>query len=241
MFYLPRVLLAILAAFLGPTSALADKPPQPGGGTAALPEGARFRFASLHLRQPSGIRNSALSPDGRFLATASGRRVMIWDLSTARTIRQFECPDSYSYSSPDLTFSPDGALLGHVHGRESAFVWNVKTGQEVLNLNGRIQTNGAGQFTPDGVHFVVVSQMGLHFWNLATRAEDRIDPTQKVNTLSPDTAIYVQVDEKAETILGDARTGKEIGTIAAAVANNGAEKRAGVQSGQQMAGSRPHQ
>src|SRR6266704_2893049 len=115
MFYLPRVFLPILAVFLGPTSAFADKPPQLGGDTAALPVGARFRFSSLHLRQPGSIRNSALSPDGTLLATASGRWVTIWDLKKGRALRQFQCPDSYFFSSPGLTFSPASALLGYVH------------------------------------------------------------------------------------------------------------------------------
>jgi len=196
-----------------------------GNEAESLPPGARFRFASMHLRQPASIRNSALSPDGKLLATAAGRAIMVWDLKTGRPMLRFRAGEHSGYSSPGISFSADGTLLGFVHGPESAFVWNIKTGKEILRL-GRdtaetLRTRG--RFSADGAHFIVADRKGIHFWNLGTGKSDRFFPTPMVDVLLPDAKFYIQIDEKAETIIGETATGKEIRTLAAAVASNGIE------------------
>lgn len=214
---------AVIAILVGSALALGGQPERVDGDGDSLPNGARFRFATMHLRQPGSIRNSALSPDGKLLATASGRSVMIWDLRSGRSLRQYRAPDTSAYSTPGLTFSPDGTLLGYVHGSESACVWSLRTGKEVLRLDGKATNiDGCGQFTPDGSQFVTADGKGIWYWSLSTGAS-QVVPAQKVNSFSPDAKLYVRVDEQAVTVLGDAQTGKEIRTLDAATANNGIE------------------
>src|SRR5688572_29223310 len=110
MLFFPRISTALLLLLLSAAFGAAQEPP-PALNAHSFPDGARFRFGSLHLRHPGGIRNSALSPDGKLLATASGRSVMIWDLQTGQGVRRFATPAGPSYSSPRITFSADGALL----------------------------------------------------------------------------------------------------------------------------------
>ncbi len=221
---LSRRCWALAAVFVSSSFALGDEAARLNNHVIPLPPGARFRFASLHLRQPASIRNSALSPDGKLLAAASGRSVMVWDLKSGFPMHRFQTPEHNGYSSPGISFSADGTLLGFVHGSESAFVWNIKTGKEILRLAGKVETlRSCGQFSADGGHYIVADRKGIHFWNLSTGNSDRFFPTQKVNMLSPDATTYVQIDEKAETIVGDAATGKKVRTLAAAVANNGIE------------------
>src|SRR5205085_7234604 len=71
------------------------------GGTAAgaeprldahgdpLPEGALFRLGTVRFRHAGGITCSALSPDGKFLATASGTSIVIRDVETGRPVQSF--------------------------------------------------------------------------------------------------------------------------------------------------------
>jgi RNA polymerase sigma factor (sigma-70 family) len=189
-----------------------------------LPAGARFRFASLHLRHPGQINNSALSPDAKLLATSSGRSVMIWELHTGRALRRFSISESGGWSTPGLTFSPDGSLLAYLHGSEKAVVWNVATGKEALVLGAQLdQIRARGQFTRDGSQFVVADKNGIHAWNTKTGMRDRSEPAQYVNGFSPDAKIFVQNREIVPTTFGNAETGKEIRTLDIAVANNGIE------------------
>src|SRR5262245_53247229 len=57
----------------------------------ALPEGALFRFGSIRLRHGATIRASALSLDGKLLATASDRSVVVWDLATGKAVERYFC------------------------------------------------------------------------------------------------------------------------------------------------------
>ena len=47
-----------------------------------LPPGAVHRFGSRQFRHPDGINGSAMSPDGKYLATLGQRSVIVWDLQT---------------------------------------------------------------------------------------------------------------------------------------------------------------
>lgn len=214
-----------LAAFLLVASTVhADELVRQNSSGDWLPAGARFRFASLHLRHPGQINNSALSPDGKLLATSSGRSVILWDLNTGRALRRFTTPEGGGWSTPGLTFSRDGALVGCVHGSESAHVWNVTTGTEILNTYGKMENNGArGQFSPDGKQFLLVGREGIHYWSLSNGEQARMVSAQRVNAITPDAKFYVRNTESVPTTFGDAETGKDLRTLDIAVANNGIE------------------
>jgi hypothetical protein len=47
-----------------------------------LPPGAVRRFGNRQMRHPEGVVASAVSPDGKYLATASYSAVVVWDLKT---------------------------------------------------------------------------------------------------------------------------------------------------------------
>src|SRR5690348_5438548 len=101
---------AVLAALL----ALAASPASPDRVDRhgdALPPGALFRFGSVRLRHASVIRNSALSPDGKLLATAAPGSVIVWDLAAGKPLRRFPCGRFGQFCTPGLAFSPGGERL----------------------------------------------------------------------------------------------------------------------------------
>src|SRR5262249_32932445 len=82
-----------------------------------LPAGALFRFGSLRLRHDGKISASALSPDGKTLATTSGQSVVLWDLATDKPLRRFSTDGFWTFSIPTLVFAPDGSRLGYVQAQ----------------------------------------------------------------------------------------------------------------------------
>src|SRR5262249_41227712 len=74
-----------------------------------LPEGALARLGTVRFRDGNYFNATALSPDGKTLALASGTGSMrLLDVATGKEARSFRT-NSGSFSS--LTFSPDGKPL----------------------------------------------------------------------------------------------------------------------------------
>ena len=79
---------------------------------------------------------AALAPDGRALAVAGdlqrtdgkrperAGRVIVWDLQSAKVLREFKLADLVS----DVSFSPDGELLAATGTNEDLTIWNWRTG-----------------------------------------------------------------------------------------------------------------
>jgi len=83
----------------------------PAARDALMPADAVRRFDSVRLRHPGGISGSALSPDGKLLATASRHSVAVWDLATDTAVRRFDTGPHNHYATQKLAFSPDGRRL----------------------------------------------------------------------------------------------------------------------------------
>src|SRR5262249_39989155 len=147
--------LVVLASCLPlPVSqAAGDRPPRTDLHGDALPEGALFRFGSVRLRHGATIRASALSLDGKLLATASDRSVVVWDRATGKRVAPSFCERPEQFSPPSLAFSPGGTRLAYVHGFHFACVWNLRSDSprpEVLQFGGETFRNAAFcRFTAD--------------------------------------------------------------------------------------------
>jgi WD40 repeat protein/serine/threonine protein kinase len=111
----------------------------------------------------------AFSPDGKRLATASGRwqgrpkgwdgvpgDVKVWDTQTGQELLSLK---GFAGPYPTLAFSPDGKRLASNHHlsnlpgpaeRGGIKVWDAQTGQEVFTLKGHIAEIGNIAFSPDG-------------------------------------------------------------------------------------------
>jgi WD40 repeat protein len=131
-------LLALSLTVSGTAVAAAEPAPVDARGDP-LPDGARFRFGSLRYRHADGINSSALSPDGRLLATAAKTNVAIWELASGRRLQIFrDCGIPDGFAGSKVAFSPDGKLLAHVCDFEVAVrVWEVATGKLVRAVGRR--------------------------------------------------------------------------------------------------------
>jgi WD40 repeat protein len=216
--------LALAALALSPAV-----PPRTDGSGDLLPDGAVARFGCARWRHGDGIAGSALSPDGKHLATVSGNTVAVWDLAGGRVVQRFHF-DGVRYSTPGLTFSPDGRRLACVCNSEFAGVWDLPTGREVRRFGGENAfSTAACRFTPDGRGLVVAGRQRLMTYDLETGRELRSATAEMVSCLSPDGRTYARVLPYAHpgpggsVALGDVETGRETLRLDLQAKNDGSE------------------
>ena len=99
--------------------------------------------------EPSaGIVRFAVSPDGKFLATATwkDRHIRLWSLPSGKP---FGKPLEHARYITTVAFSPDGKLLLTVATQGSAQLWSVANGVKV-GTPARYNVAGAAGFSRDG-------------------------------------------------------------------------------------------
>lgn len=97
------------------------------------------------------------SPGGRFLATASGASVKVWDAATNEEIYSFK----NTHRVTDLAWSPDDRFLAvSAHGMNLARIWEVATGKEIKIPTVQWMTTAVA-FSPDGRRFAWAGMDGL--------------------------------------------------------------------------------
>jgi RNA polymerase sigma factor (sigma-70 family) len=191
-----------------------------------LPDGAVLRFGSSRLRHGENIYGSALSPDGKWLATAARGSVVVWDLGTGRAVHRFRHDYGFPYSRPGLTFAPDGKRLAYVHNRVFACVWDLSTGREVWRsvkeyFGKDFFSSGYCQFTSDGRELILPEGDRTVVRDLRSGAITRTMPGNWATLLTPDAETYVRVEEGKAVVIGEARTGRPLTRLDVATAHNG--------------------
>jgi len=117
------------------TQSVSAEPPRFDAHGDPLPAGALLRFGTIRFRQGDGINNSAISPDGRLLATTAHRTVAVWEIATGRRLHLLNCDVSREWSSPTVAFSPDGKLLACASEFDvGARIWDMATGKLVRTI-----------------------------------------------------------------------------------------------------------
>jgi WD40 repeat protein len=120
----------------------------------------------------------AISRNARFVASASGGSVVLWDAATG--VRLHHRPHSHSSSVASVAYAPDGKLVATASGDGSMRVWDAKTGEQVgsyaLSEYGGIN---AVAFSSDGNSMAfggyrddakAIETVGvLKIWNVGTR------------------------------------------------------------------------
>jgi WD40 repeat protein len=123
---------------------------------------------SLSDRRLSSFSSLALSPDGRYLATASrtGKVVRVWDTLTAQP--------AFSLAGSDIVarvaFSPDGKHLATAGIGSPARLWDLAATSAPLSLGSSGRQIRAVAFSPDGRHLATAGGTGT----LRTVGETRV-------------------------------------------------------------------
>jgi WD40 repeat protein/tRNA A-37 threonylcarbamoyl transferase component Bud32 len=128
------------------------------------------------------INHVAYSPDGRFLASAGGGGVGLWDSSTGQGLLTLKGSTSGAYA---LAFSPNGRRLASSDDDRTGTVrvWDVTNGQQLLELKGRTTTLKVSRqvsslaFNPDGRRLAAAitgvggTERGVRVWDAESGQE----------------------------------------------------------------------
>lgn len=125
-----------------------------------------------------GSRYMALAPDGRTVATSSGRAITLWNAATGK---ERKTGSGHEFEVTALAFAPNSAFLatGSVNG--TIRLWNAATGKEICALRNEFRTRITGlAFTADSRTLVSGCDDGtVHVWQLTGSAKSSRADTKK--------------------------------------------------------------
>ena len=164
------------------------------GGAALSPDHERLYFCRLRNNRPKvscvrvaddallweidggqreGFSAIALSPDGRFLATATGYEkdaIRIWDAASGAAIATLE---GHTQWVARLVFSADSRVLASGGSDQTVRIWDATTWQETAVLRGHEEEVLALAITPDGKSVVSGAEDGtVLWWNASAHRSD---------------------------------------------------------------------
>ncbi len=206
--------IALLALTVGLSCAPRPGPlvPSAPGPVEAVPEplpaGCLSRFGNARLRHPAAVTSLALTANGTLLATATATEpvVRLWDVATARLVRELRVEVEFTTHLTVVGFAPDGrrllvvrhqsrqvnnpshkwsepGVLDTTTGAVSRWPWGAESAYYLPGLT----------ITPDGKAVVGYDSGGITVWDFDTgRPLRRINPPEpgpnglKVTGFSPD-------------------------------------------------------
>lgn len=119
---------------------------------------------------------AAVSPDGRLLATTTGRLssgvIHLWNAATGEGLRDLARSPTHDWYS-SLTFSPDGKQLHAGFDGHRMGLWDVECGEQLWETRVLRDANGAVAFSPEGRWLAIGGGYGyqVSIWDLAARQE----------------------------------------------------------------------
>lgn len=139
-----------------------------GDSTARIWEVATGRLRHT-LRHPHAVESASFSGDGALLVTAvvdevRDRVARVFDVRTGRLVSRLVQPEQERVTS--ARFAPAGDLVVTGSGRDSARVWNARTGKLLLKLEGHKSAVLDAAFSPSGDRIVTASaDQGARVWD----------------------------------------------------------------------------
>lgn len=127
----------------------------------------------LSISQELGIEAIGFSIDGKSLVSCGADgSVRLWDVSTARQVRQVEHQQIWPRS---VAISPDGTMLASAGQERRIRLWEAATGKEIPRIYEHQDSVNGVAFSPDGKTIATSStDTTLRLWDAGTGQELRV-------------------------------------------------------------------
>ena len=168
--------------------------------------------------QDEGTNQLAISPDGAYVASCAGKKVLVWDLAKGTKVHEFTGHGSTVLA---VNFSPDSSLCLSGARDGKAMVWQAATGAPKFAVPCADSDVAEAMFTPDGKQFVVAGRSGsltLHdasngslVRNLARLRHglDHIDISPDGTRLACASHVIALIDLQHGSVVGELRPHRE--------------------------------
>jgi RNA polymerase sigma factor (sigma-70 family) len=168
---------------------------------------------------------AAFSPDGKFLATSGGSKVLIWDFADRRLLTSFE---AHPGGTRSLAFSPDSRTLASGGDDRTAKLWEAGTWARRSTTIAEVEPVFVVAFSPDGRVLAVATgefrearaqRVTLYDYDVSGAVKKRVglDAGRRgpVWTLafSPDGRTLASAAFEPQIKLWDSFTGRELATL----------------------------
>jgi WD40 repeat protein len=118
------------------------------------------------IHEDSMVVQLSLSPDGARLATTSGLRTRVWDVSNAKAT---DLPSRAAGITRFLSFSRDGKLLVSASDNQAVKIWNAKTLKLVREIGGIQTAINQIDLSADGKTLLTVgNDFSVRIWDIET-------------------------------------------------------------------------
>ena len=136
-----------------------------GSGVKIWDTAARRKVTTLRGHYGLPISSISISHDGTTLASASGNKVILWDLDTNTDFAHLDHEDLPS----EVSFSPDGAVLATGGWPGWVNLWNVRTQEQTTRVTGLSDAVKELEFSSDGKLLASGLNNGeIRTWDLST-------------------------------------------------------------------------
>jgi len=220
-----KSLAVLLAAFaIIPTTAR---------GEPILPEGAILQFGRMPFQNGSPIHTSALSPDGKLLATYGGRSITVYDTSTGMPRHRFflESPERIDFEQlrdderkPVLAFSPDSRRLACKLNCRLIVIWDLPRNKEARRITAEENALKSSflRFSADARALIVPFHFAPRWIDVDTGKVTHELPDIAIENLSADDRLFLSYSNgRNEMIIGKTSTGATKQTIELDAIENG--------------------
>ena len=162
----------------------------------------------------SRVNSVAYSPDGRRLASGSGKTVRIWDAETGAELAVLR---GHEDDVTSVAYSPDGRRLASGSSDNTVRVWDVENGAELAILRGPGSVLSVS-YGPDGRRLASGSDdHSVRVWNVETGTELAVLRGHKKSVhsvaYSPDGRWLVSRSSDTTVRVWDAETGAELAIL----------------------------